>query len=114
MSGWEANFLLDPEMGGRTPMPVPMQEQQKMIADYWEQDSGWKWEDFANPIPEEVRAQIEAYQVYPNTAIHDKPFWGGTGSGIFSIKSAIDLIQGDTIPVRQDIWSIICRSKAPQ
>lgn len=54
--------------------PLPMQEQQKMVGDYWESGSGWRWRDFADLILEEVQAQIEADQVYPNTGIRDKPF----------------------------------------
>ncbi|KAJ8445417.1 hypothetical protein Cgig2_031230 [Carnegiea gigantea] len=64
---------------------VPMQEQQKMG-------------DVAGLIPEEVWAQIQAYQVYPNAGIQDKPFWGETVSGMFSIKSAISLLRGNMTP----------------
>ncbi|KAJ8437489.1 hypothetical protein Cgig2_007466 [Carnegiea gigantea] len=73
-----------------------------------------KVEEFAAYIPREIQEQLTAYQVYPEASIGDKPFWGETDSGAFSMTSAIKLMRDDTSPERQAIWTLLWRIEAPQ
>ena len=72
-----------------------MADQSKAVSKYWQPGLGWKWADFATLLPMEIREQITAHQVYPESKILDTNSWGEMNSGIFSIKSAIKLIRDD-------------------
>ena len=94
--------------------PIPMTDQLKTVADYWQYDEGWLWGDLEGLLPLNIHSRIAAVQVYPNMGVCDKPFWGGTSSGSFSIQSAIDIQREDDSPVGEDRWKTLWRIKAPQ
>ncbi|KAJ8434577.1 hypothetical protein Cgig2_008346 [Carnegiea gigantea] len=93
---------------------VPIEDQKKLVADYWQPGVGWKWNDFTSFVPREVQEQITSIQVFQDADIKDTPFWRETSSGTFSIKSAMSLLRVYTPLERQDFWSKLWSLKAPQ
>ncbi|KAJ8447113.1 hypothetical protein Cgig2_022842 [Carnegiea gigantea] len=87
--------------------PVPLEEIEKPVAYYWHPGMGWRWEAFGHRMPREIRDQIAAFQVYPEAKIEDTLFWGETNSGVFSIKSAIQVIRKDLPVEHHGVWSRI-------
>jgi len=53
-------------------------------------------------------------QVYPESKIQDDLFWGRTSSGLFSIKSALEILDGDKQDTDTGKWKQIWKIEATQ
>ena len=64
---------------------VPERDRAKTVADYWQPDTGWRWDELAELLPDAIQGRVVAFQVYPTLTLNDSLFWGATASGQFTI-----------------------------
>ena len=75
--------------------PIPPDEHSTKVAEHWDKERGWKWEQFSEYLPPTTLQQIASFELAQDTESKDKIFWRGDPTGKFTIKSAIHTICQD-------------------
>jgi len=91
--------------------PVPLSLRHLRVKDVVDGEGGWKLEDLNALLPERMVHLVRSIPVPFSIQIPDEVFWGLSPSGLFTVKSAFELLREDsTIGVR-DIqkWGWISR-----
>ncbi|KAL9451429.1 hypothetical protein AB3S75_013068 [Citrus x aurantiifolia] len=72
--------------------PIPNTLLSKRVADFVDETGNWNWSLFSHLLPNNILLKIAS--VHPPKASHevDSYFWGVSSNGIFSVKSAYELL----------------------
>lgn len=92
---WDHKWALDKTLREVAIQSIPDHLQAATIADLWDNEDGWKWNEFANILPPNIMKQIDARELQADSTVADLMYWGGTPRGKFTIKSALHLIRKD-------------------
>lgn len=94
--------------------PVPPTVAECKVADLWDDNNGWKWEIFADRIPQTYRKIIASHNLRGGREFEDQLVWNDSSSDGFSIASALNIIWPTDAEIMDPIWDIIWKSVAPQ
>ncbi|CAL1384036.1 unnamed protein product [Linum trigynum] len=97
-----------------TTMEVPVEVRNKSVADYWEEEGGWRFEDFEGYLPPEVINKIRSILLDPLTSSEDTMFWKHTANGLFSAKSAFQTYFAEAAPQDSAFWRRIWKLHCPE
>ena len=90
---------------------VPFSLQHLRVKDVVDREGGWKLEDLNALLPERMVHLVRSIPVPFSIQILDEVFWGLSPSGLFTVKSAFELLQEDSAIGVLDIqkWGWISR-----
>lgn len=88
---------------------IPPEIEGATVSEMWDNNLGWKWENFADLLPGDSLQRIEAYIVQPDSSIEDPIYWGGSAKGRFTIKSAMRIIKKDDEVIDDRSWELAWR-----
>ncbi|KAJ8423595.1 hypothetical protein Cgig2_030661 [Carnegiea gigantea] len=54
--------------------PIPPNEHSTKVAGYWDQDRGWKWEEFSGYLPSTTLKEIASFELTQDTKNKDNVF----------------------------------------
>lgn len=94
--------------------PVPPTVAECKVADLWDDNNGWKWEIFADRIPQTYRKIIASHNLRGGREFEDQLVWNDSSSDGFSIASALNIIWPTDAEIMDPLWDIIWKSVAPQ
>ncbi|WCJ31853.1 Polynucleotidyl transferase ribonuclease H-like superfamily protein [Euphorbia peplus] len=83
------------------------------VADMVDDIGRWRWHLFHHLLPDMCNLSIVAYLVCHTSGDSDQCFWMGTSSGIFSVKSAYELIADEVNSTTHRIWDFIWKWPGP-
>ncbi|XP_021726206.1 uncharacterized protein LOC110693390 [Chenopodium quinoa] len=71
-----------------------------IVAELWDDDSGWKWDKIVDLLPIAALKRIAAHKVIQDPELEDIRYWKGGKAGEFSVKDAMRLIKDDSMKLR--------------
>ncbi|XP_074301475.1 uncharacterized protein LOC141632870 [Silene latifolia] len=95
-------------------MAIPTHLIGTSVEDMWDMESGWRWELFAEFLPNEVLHTIASYEVLPGLENDDQCYWSASTSGFFTIKSAIKIIRNEPRNEEASFWNLPWKTWAPR
>lgn len=70
--------------------PVDGEEMDKRVYQYWDHESGWRWDAFVRHLPAKTLVKLASMRVRPETTGKDRFVWE-EGRGKFTVKTAYKL-----------------------
>ncbi|XP_074301095.1 uncharacterized protein LOC141632448 [Silene latifolia] len=92
--------------------PIPEVSLGATVSDMWCEQNGWKWDLFADLLPQNILQRISSISLANDPDLEDSLYWQGTSSGKFTLKSALGYLKGfdygdsPESPVRRTIWRL--------
>ncbi|KAL9228579.1 hypothetical protein vseg_004142 [Gypsophila vaccaria] len=113
---WDHSWVDVGCLADRVLAPIPESILGATVSDMWDADSGWKWDEFANFLPQVELLKIASYFLSPEPDIEDELYWNGSAHGKFTIKSALVILKGIDIPTEPDpvAWHLIWKLPVQQ
>ncbi|XP_074299645.1 uncharacterized protein LOC141630789 [Silene latifolia] len=96
--------------------PIPEETLRATVSDMWCEFNGWKWDLFADLLPQPILLRIASISLVHDPSLEDSLYWQGTSSGKFTIKSALGYLKGidyDQLP-ESPVWPTIWRLPVQQ
>ncbi|XP_074313591.1 uncharacterized protein LOC141648774 [Silene latifolia] len=90
---WDHSWVDDECLSDKAIAPIPTDILGATVSEMWNEANGWKWDLFANYLPQIELQKIASFLLSPDPELEDTVFWKGTTSGNFSIKSALAIIK---------------------
>ena len=97
-----------------TVAPVPDDQVHLQIIHFGNEDEGWKWGMFSELLPHAVVLQIAAHQPPHHSGSPDHLYWGLSSSGLFTTKSAYQMLACTESPHTGRTWNLIWKWIGPQ
>ena len=85
---------------------VPYHMQGELIAEYWDEQRGWKWDKISEYLHGEILKQIASYELFPEDD-GDELYWKDDRAGKCKTKSVIRLIRNEPTLERGASWKWI-------
>ncbi|KAJ8420570.1 hypothetical protein Cgig2_025917 [Carnegiea gigantea] len=92
---------------------VPQTSLTLTVADYCDQDRGWRWNDLRAYLQEDTLAKIASFEILEE-GTEDRSFSLASSSRTFSLKSALSTLQQIQTPQPSDSWKWVWRLWVPQ
>ena len=93
--------------------PIPEDQKEYLVRDYWCEDMGWKWEEISPYLPEDTLKAIASFDLIRDK-VGDDLSWMETPSGNFSMKSALALLCNERHMISNPMWRWVWHVKVPQ
>ncbi|CAL1356848.1 unnamed protein product [Linum trigynum] len=93
---------------------IPMEERIKNVADYWDEDDGWKLHEFEDFLPEEIIDKVRATMLDPLSSSRDTLFWKATANGLFTASSAYKARCPEPDQQHSTMWQRIWKLHCPE
>ena len=110
---WYHNWIDTNPLCQHTTQQIPTQLQDHTVGEMWEGSSGWKWNLFADLLPDNILQKIASVEINPQESTKDQFVWDGASHGGFSTKTAINYIRGDAPTQADPMWTLIWASQVP-
>lgn len=110
---WMDNWLGEYPLYEVMKAPVSLPDLYASVADYWDEDRGWKWELFQQLIPATDTERVAGYILSNNLDEEDAMGWWWEKGQDFTIRSAYNSIIGSTSVSRDFNWARIWSLKVP-
>lgn len=55
--------------------PIPDHLEAATVADLWDNEASWKWNDFANILPPDIIKQTDAHEMKTDSTVADLLYW---------------------------------------
>lgn len=110
---WKHSWVGPHSLLTHTTRPIPLDQQSDTVAQYWDQNTGWRWDLFSDYLPPALLEQISSFELFREENINDTIYWQGDPSGVYRIKSAISLLQNIQAPSADESWTWIWKIKDP-
>lgn len=78
---WDHKWALDKSLREVAIQPIPPHLEGATVADLWDGEARWKWNEFANILPPNIIKQIDAYELKPDSTMADLMYRVGTTRG---------------------------------
>ncbi|KAJ8438829.1 hypothetical protein Cgig2_023021 [Carnegiea gigantea] len=104
---WDHNWALNTSLSTHAIKEIPLNIQDTTVEKMWSQHQGWRWDRFAEFLPQDILERIESQSIVPEEDNEDKLFWNGTTHGGFSIKSTLKIIRNDQEPTQRRLWELV-------
>lgn len=111
---WEHSWATDTPLRELATQDIPSEVEGAIVQEMWEVGSGWKWDLFANLLPEEALKKIAAHTVVEDPNIGGLLYWRGSTSGRFSIKHALTLIRNEEDSAKDPKWELAWKAPVQQ
>jgi len=108
---WNQKWLDDMILSQQTIRQIPEEQRPNRVCDYWQQGTGWNWEQLSQYIPATLLKRIASFELMEEE-VGDKPIWVGNKAGKFDIKSAIHIVAPSTA-IGVGEWRWIWKLRAP-
>ena len=92
---------------------VPHQMHDNLAAEYWDTQTGWKWEKFSNYLPREILNQIASCELFQDDE-GDQLFCKGNGTGKCKLVDVLGMIHNELAQRGEASWKWLWKIKAPQ
>ena len=91
---WQDSWLLDEPLCLISRREIPISDINCTVASYWNGDD-WDYDRLVGLLPSNVAQQLQAVILRNEENVKDALVWGISASGLFSIKSAYELVTMD-------------------
>lgn len=93
---------------------VPMEEKNKMVADYALSNGNWNWAMMENLIPIQVVSKLHSILPPFEYLEQDRLIWANDKSGSYTVKSAYFVFSEDNLQPSVVCWQKVWRWKGPE
>ncbi|KAK9689452.1 hypothetical protein RND81_09G059900 [Saponaria officinalis] len=90
---WDHCWLDENCLSDKATAPIPTKILGATVSEMWCESTGWKWDTFANYLPDIELKKIASFSLCHDPDQADTVFWKGTTSGRFSIRSALGFLK---------------------
>lgn len=111
---WDHLWVTDIPLRSLVTHPTPEAIEGATVGEMWEMDNDWKWDEFANLLPNHILKKIAAHQVVNDDSASDLHYWRGTNKGVFSIKSALRIIRNEETEEKDTRWELAWHTPVQQ
>lgn len=111
---WDHIWATDTHLRELAIAPIPPSIDGSTVCEMWEAGGEWKWDEFANLLPQETLQKIASHRVVEDPLIGDLHYWKGSPNGEFSIKNAIKIISNGDEVLTDFKWELAWKTKVQQ
>ncbi|KAJ8436530.1 hypothetical protein Cgig2_026645 [Carnegiea gigantea] len=94
---WSHEWAFNKPLASEAMTIIPLELETSTVEEMWDVQHGWKWEKFANLLPENTLSIITLHSLFPGEGNQDHLIWSGSSSGKMTTKSALAIIQEDCV-----------------
>lgn len=92
---------------------VQLQDRYRTVQSYWDNSTGWKWDQFDELLPVSSLEEIAAMIVDNDTATEDLLIWRYGEARDFSVSSAYDIVCNRPVSTEAAKWNAIWKLRIP-
>ncbi|KAL8171482.1 LOW QUALITY PROTEIN: hypothetical protein V2J09_023286 [Rumex salicifolius] len=100
---WDHCWLSNTPLSRCALLDIPEELEGATVADLWSSND-WNWAVLNGLLPPNILQQLRAISLSPLEADTDSIFWNGTKSGIFTTKSALQILRNEPTSPSSPIW----------
>lgn len=94
--------------------PIPPEIAGATVGEMWESDVGWKWDTFAQYLPQDVLKLIQAHELKDDPNMGDLIYWKSSSKGKFTIKYVLRIIRKESDDLDDEIWHMVWHAPVQQ
>lgn len=113
VSFWNDHWIDKKSLRELSNTKVPDTHINRMVADYWQQGVGWKWEELQGKLSEEIKERMQLMILSNDANGRDEAYWALENSGNFSTSSAYHNTNLGNIAMQDEGWEKIWKLKIP-
>lgn len=89
---WDDKWVTNVPLLDLAVKEAPIEVLASTVEEMWDKTGDWKWEKFSEYLPLEVAKRIQACEFSNDPNAIDSFSWNVSSNGVFSIKSAMNII----------------------
>ena len=109
---WKHRWIDGRILADQTTQELPEDQKNRLVREYWDHDTGWKWDLLSQYLPRELLQRVASFEL-AREGVEDNLLWVANKSGKFSIKSALTLVSNNEQAPTSN-WKWVWRTRVPQ
>lgn len=111
---WDHCWATDSPLRSLATETIPDSIDGAIVEELWDKETAWKWDLFANILPNQTLKLIASHKVVEDTDAEDVRYWKGSKTGDFSVKYAMNIMRDDELPPSNPKWGLVWKAPVQQ
>lgn len=111
---WDHCWATDHPLRNLAIQAIPMDIDGATVEEMWNVGQGWKWDTFANLLPNNALKQIASHKLVEDQEAGDLRYWKGSKTGGFSIRYAMQLMREEDPILKHPKWELAWKTPVQQ
>ncbi|XVF75341.1 hypothetical protein PTKIN_Ptkin13bG0180300 [Pterospermum kingtungense] len=104
ISFWLDSWLINEPLCIYLLKDIDIVDKHRMVCEHWRSDEGWNWNYLDDLLPNDIKDKLAAVILRDDVENVDGYYWNKSTNGMFSIKSAYQLVEGVIEYVESNCW----------
>lgn len=110
---WDHKWATNSTLSYLATQPIPDEILGATVNEMWDPNLGWRWEIFADYLPQNILKIIQSFEVRVSEEQGDLLYWHHGKQGKFTIRSSLCLMQNISDAIDDECWKLVWSAPRP-